>query len=64
MPTPLKQKAQKRKPVVKQPCVHCGDHVCVTCPNCGHTDDIDGFDCLGADEDKVFCNQCNHEFSA
>ena len=35
----------------------------IICPVCGNEDDIDGFDCLGADEDCVFCNQCNTELS-
>lgn len=38
----------------------------VQCPRCGHTDEMDGFDCLGADLDgdcnsSVFCNQCHEE---
>ena len=35
----------------------------VRCPKCGHSDDIDGFDVLGADFGCVFCNQCNTEIA-
>lgn len=33
----------------------------VECPACGHTDDIQGFDVLGADWGCVFCTQCWQE---
>ena len=33
----------------------------VQCPNCNHIGDLDDFDVLGADEDKLFCNNCNAE---
>lgn len=31
------------------------------CPHCGHRDNLDGFDVLGADDNCVFCNGCNRE---
>ena len=31
------------------------------CPKCNNIDNINRYDCLGADEDCVFCNQCNAE---
>ncbi len=31
------------------------------CPVCGHADVLDCFDCLGADKDCVFCNECQAE---
>lgn len=31
------------------------------CPKCGHIDDADNFDVLGADGDQQFCNHCHHE---
>lgn len=31
------------------------------CTNCGNVEVLDGYDCLGADGDNVFCNQCHHE---
>jgi transcription elongation factor Elf1 len=33
------------------------------CPHCGHQDDLDGYDVIGADTDCVFCNNCNMECS-
>ena len=33
----------------------------VECPVCGFTDDMDGFDSIGADEDCLFCNNCHTE---
>lgn len=33
------------------------------CPNCGYTADIDAFDVGGADEDCVFCTQCQEEIA-
>lgn len=60
-----KEKTRKTEYVLK-PCAECSgkpsDHGCVTCPFCGYTDDIQCFDCLGADWDKVFCTQCHKEF--
>jgi hypothetical protein len=35
--------------------------IMVECPVCGHKDNIDEFDCLGADEGCVFCNHCQTE---
>lgn len=29
-----------------------------SCPDCGHRSDVDGWDCLGADDDNVFCPRC------
>ena len=37
-----------------------GDVQMVKCPECGHVDDLDNFDCLGADG-WVFCNACGTE---
>ena len=31
------------------------------CPICGYIGTLDTYDCLGADEDCVFCNGCNNE---
>ena len=31
-----------------------------SCQKCFHTCTLDDYDCLGADEDKLFCNQCGH----
>ncbi len=31
------------------------------CPICHRIAVLDDFDCLGADEDCVFCNDCNNE---
>ncbi len=31
------------------------------CPECGNVDILDCYDVGGADEDCVFCNQCNTE---
>lgn len=36
----------------------------LTCRVCGHTDDLDGFDVLGADPGCVFCNACNSQIDA
>lgn len=33
------------------------------CPQCGFTDDLDGFDCFGADDGNLFCNRCYTEFT-
>jgi hypothetical protein len=33
------------------------------CPICGHIDNIDNYDCLGADDACVFCNECNTELA-
>ena len=33
----------------------------VKCPTCGNVTDIQNYDCLGADPDCVFCNQCHQE---
>lgn len=30
------------------------------CPKCGFTGNMAHYDCVGADENKLFCNQCNH----
>lgn len=36
----------------------------VQCPRCGWADvDAETFDCLGADDGNLFCNQCNKEFT-
>lgn len=34
----------------------------ITCPACGKTDDLNGFDCLGACDDNLFCTRCHSEF--
>jgi hypothetical protein len=34
----------------------------ITCPQCGHADDLDGFDVLGACDCNLFCQQCHAEF--
>ena len=34
------------------------------CPHCGHTASEEECDCLGAEPDCMFCNQCNREFQA
>lgn len=34
----------------------------VQCPECGHIDSLQAYDCGGADDDCIFCNQCGHEF--
>jgi hypothetical protein len=34
----------------------------IACPKCGHEDDIEGFDCLGACNDNLFCVRCHCEF--
>lgn len=31
------------------------------CPECEHIDSRDGYDVLGADDGKLFCNKCNSE---
>lgn len=41
-----------------------GDSEMVKCPKCGHTDDIQGFDVLGADGGCVFCVRCHCEMRA
>jgi hypothetical protein len=33
----------------------------VLCPACGFVGDWDDFDCMGADEDCIFCNACGVE---
>ncbi len=33
------------------------------CPVCDNLDTLDGFDCLGADRNCVFCNNCQTELS-
>ena len=37
-----------------------GDGV-IQCSVCGHADEIDGYDVMGADEDCLFCLQCSAE---
>jgi hypothetical protein len=32
------------------------------CPNCGNVASADECDCIGAEPDCLFCNQCNREF--
>jgi hypothetical protein len=32
------------------------------CPNCGHTDDADGCDVIGAEAGCLFCCNCHAEF--
>ena len=34
----------------------------VQCPHCDFIGELDAFDCLGADEGNLFCNECNNEF--
>lgn len=38
-------------------------YICMTvkCPECKNIDNIDHFDVLGADDDKLFCNRCDKE---
>ena len=38
-----------------------GETYMIRCPVCGHTDNDDNFDCIGADVDCVFCNVCDAE---
>ena len=35
--------------------------VILKCPECGNIDSIEYYDCCGADEDCVFCNECSQE---
>ena len=35
----------------------------VKCPDCGFTDDLNGFDVLGACASNVFCIKCHCEFN-
>lgn len=37
------------------------DVVIEQCPVCGFTDDIDCFDVIGANDGKLFCNNCGNE---
>jgi len=37
------------------------DDILLQCPKCGHVEDIQGYDVLGADPGNLFCNQCNFE---
>lgn len=37
------------------------DEAIVRCLKCGHIDSLEQFDVGGADDGKVFCNQCNEE---
>jgi hypothetical protein len=34
------------------------------CPYCGHTDDADGCDIMGAEPGCMFCLKCSGEFQA
>lgn len=36
----------------------------LTCQVCGHTDDFDCFDVMGADKDCVFCLACGSEIDS
>jgi len=38
------------------------DQKTLTCPKCGHQDDEEQWDCLGACNDNVFCRRCHCEF--
>lgn len=52
--------------VICEDCGHAHDpmvSLCpITCPACGHLDDIHGFDVLGADDNCLFCQKCYEQF--
>ncbi len=37
------------------------NEISVQCPKCNFIGDLDDFDVMGADDDKMFCNNCNAE---
>jgi hypothetical protein len=42
------------------PGIWVGDGI-LRCPACGHEDDVQGYDVMGADPDCLFCIQCSQE---